>query len=257
MKTILVIREQDAFSRNLAGNGIEIINLPLIETKVAEDLSDFDEHLEKIEKYDGVFVTSRNAARITAEKLIKKKIVFGGKFYVLGTRSFEILKKLNLNLVFDETANTAREMLENIAPEDLKNKSFLFVRGEKSLRVVPDFLEKVASVEESIVYRTEKFMVEIGKKNELREKFENGEIAATCFFSPSQAETFLEQFGANVLHQTVIAVIGKTTAEYFNRQNVQVDFVSSKATAEDFAIELIEYLKEDLPAKDPKKEDEN
>ena len=232
MRKILIIREFDNFSQILAANEFEIINLPLIETVAIDDLSG----LETIENYDGVFLTSKQAAEIFKEKV---QTDFCGKVYVLGKRSYEILKDGNLNLHFDETANTAREMIENIAPNELNGKRFLFIRGEKSLRIVPDFLSKIASVDEAIVYETRNIAVEIDKINELREKFK---FTAVCFFSPSAAQSFIEQFGAEILHQTVIAAIGKTTAEFFETRDLRVNFVSSKATAENFAVELIEYL---------------
>jgi len=242
MKTILVIREYDYFSRILAESGFKIINLPLIETLPIKDLSDFEAKFEMFERYDGIFLTSAKAAEIFRAKLIEKKGNYCGKVYVLGRRSYEMLKGENLDLRFEESANTAREMLENIAPEDLKGKRFLFVRGEKSLRVVPDFLAQTATVDETIVYETREMAIEVGELKSLRENFEKGEIAAACFFSPSGAESFIKQFGAEITHQTIIAAIGKTTADYFERRNLSVGFISLKATAEDFAIELIDYL---------------
>lgn len=242
MNTILVIREFDDFSQILAESGFEIINLPLIETKRLEDLSEFEAKITAIENYDGVFLTSRHATEVFQAKLIERSINYRGKVYVLGRRSYEILKSENLDLVFIESANTAREMLEKISPEDLKNKKFLFVRGEKSLQIVPEFLENIAKVDEAVVYETQKITVGIDKINELREKFQKAEIDCACFFSPSAAESFIEQFGAEILHQTVIATIGKTTAEFFEKRNLKVGFVSSKAAADDFAKELIDYL---------------
>ncbi len=136
-------------------------------------------------------------------------------------------------------------MLEKIAPEELKNKHFLFVRGEKSLRIVPEFLGELAKVDEAVVYTTRKINVEADKINEIREKIETGEIAAACFFSPSGAENFTEQFGKDILHQTIIATIGKTTADFFETRNLRVEYVSSKSNAEDFAVELVEYLRKE------------
>ena len=245
MKTVLVIRKFDDFSRILAGNDFEIINLPLIETSAVNDLSDFDAKLENIEIYDGIFITSKNAARILAAKLREKNITFDGKVYVLGNSSFEILRDENLNLVYDESANTAREMLKNIAPNELKDKRFLFVRGAQSLRIVPEFLGELAKVDEAIVYETLKINIETDKINEIREKIETGAISAACFFSPSAAESFIEQFGAEITHQIKIATIGKTTADFFERRNLSADFISPKSNAEDFAAELIDYLRKE------------
>ncbi len=240
---ILVIREFDNFSRILTDNGFEIINLPLIEMNAIDDLSDFDAKLADVENYDGIFITSKNAARVLVDKMREKNIGYGGKVYVLGNSSFEILRNENLNLVYDESANTVREMLEKIAPHELKNKHFLFVSGEKSLRIVPEFLVETAKVDEAVVYETRKIKVETDKINEIREKIGNGEIVAACFFSPSGAAGFIEQFGAEITHQTKLATIGKTTAKFFEARNLTVNFVSSKSNAEDFAIELVGYLR--------------
>lgn len=242
MKTILVVREHDNFSRILAANNFEIINLPLIETLPIDDLSEFEMQLAAIENYDGVFLTSAKAAEIFRAKLVENKSNYCGRVHVLGKRSYEILKDGNLDLVFDGAANTAREMLEKIAPEDLRNKRFLFVRGEKSLQIVPDFLSKFAAVDEAIVYKTREVAVENDELKSLHEKFETGEIAAACFFSPSAAAIFIEQFDAEILHQTIIATIGKTTADYFAKRKLKVSFIASKATAEDFAVELIAFF---------------
>lgn len=243
---VLIIREFDEFSRILAESGFEIINLPLIETAALADLSGFNAQLETIENYDGIFLTSRSAARIFAERLREKKIDFTGKVYILGRRSFDLLKREKLDLVFDAGANTAREFLEKIPVKDLKNKRFLFIRGEKSLRVVPEFLEKIAEVRETIVYQTRRLEVGIEKIREIKTKFEQNEILSACFFSPSAAQGFLEQFGAEILHQIPIATIGKTTAEFLEKRNIEVDLISRKATAADFAAELIECLGKNL-----------
>lgn len=243
MPSVLVVRESDDFSRIIFEAGFSVINCPAIETAPLEDLSDFERRLEALENYNGVFLTSSPAARIFREKLRERNVRYGGKIYVLGKRSFDLLKNERLDLFFDETANTASEMLTKIAREDLREKRFLFVRGEQSLRVVPDSLREIARLDEATVYRTAKVQVADAEKTELCEKFASGEIVGACFFSPSAAESFIEQFGAKVLHQTCIATIGKTTAEFFERQNLKVGFVSPKVTAEDFAVGLVDYLR--------------
>jgi len=243
MRTILVVREFDNFSRILTENNLKVINCPTIEIVPLEDLSDFETKLDAIENYDGVFLTSANATEIFRTKMSASNVNFHGKIYVLGKRSFDLLNGENLDLVFDKTADTAQEMLESIRLDELKNKRFLFVRGEKSLRVVPEFLEKIASVDEAIVYRSSGVTIVDDKIKEIQAKSASGEIVGACFFSPSAAKNFLQQFGAGVLHRIKITVIGKTTAEFFERRDLKVDFAARRATTEDFAVELIEYLK--------------
>jgi len=245
MKRILVIRKFDEFSRILTKNGFEVINLPTIETKPLEDLSDFEAKLETIENYDGIFITSKVAARISAQKIDESGINFAGKVYVLGKLSFEILQSRNLNLVFFEDANTAAEMLEKISPGELKNKRFLFIRGEKSLETIRNFLTDFAVCDESIVYQNQMTHLGLDKILEISELFETSEIEAVCFFSPSIAESFFWSFGTERWRTAKVAAIGKTTADFFEKQNLTVDFVSPKATARDFAESLIEYLRKE------------
>lgn len=243
MKTVLVIRKFDEFSRILTEKKCEVINLPLIETKSIDNLSEFESKLANIKTYDGIFITSANAAKIFLAKLIEKNINYRGKIYILGRRSYEILKDENLSLVFHETANSAQEMLESISIEELQDKKFLYIRGEKSLRVVPDFLAQKATVDETAIYKTEKIVIDFSEVKNLREKFDKKEIACTCFFSPSAVENFIEQFSGEILHQTTIAVIGPTTANYFKGQGLKADFVSARSIVKDFAVELVKYLK--------------
>lgn len=238
MRTILVVRKFDNFSRILQEKGFSVINSPTIETVEVENLESLSAKIDA-KNYDGIFLTSQKATEI-AEREVFSKINYGGKVYVLGRKSFETLKDKDILLSFDETANTAREMLENIAPRELKDKKFLFIRGERSLETVKSFLKEIASIDEEIVYETRKIVIEDSLKNEIEAK--KGEIVCTSFFSPSGAESFLDQFGAEFLETTKIAVIGKTTAEFFAKQNLKADFIAKKATAEDFAVELTKYL---------------
>lgn len=243
MSSVLIVREFDGFSRLLAEAGFSVINCPTIKTVRLENTADFDWRISALEIYDGVFLTSAFATQVFCEKLRARKKDFNGKVYVFGKRSFDLLKDERLDLFFDKTANTAQEMLEKIAPGELTGKRFLYVRGETSLRVVPNFLKTKAFLDETIVYKTENVTVGIDKIKELDGKNKNGEIVCACFFSPSAAQSFIEQFGAAFLHQTKIAAIGKTTAEFIKQQNLTVDFIAPKATAKDFAVELTDYLR--------------
>lgn len=247
MRAVLVVRKFDNFSQILTKKEFSVINCPAIETVKTENSRGLSAMISD-GNYDGIFLTSRKATEIVCAEVFDKMHEFGGRIYVLGKSSFEMLRGKNFDVFFDETANTAREMLARIPPENVKNKRFLFVRGDKSLGAVADFLKNKATIDEAIVYETRRIAIDENLKNEIAAKLEIGKIAAACFFSPSGAESFLEQFGAENLHQTRIATIGKTTAEYFAGRNLKTDFTSSKANAEDFAIELTNYLKEFLAA---------
>lgn len=239
---VLVIRAKDKFSSILVERGLTVINLPLIKSEPLEDLSELEDCLEDIESFDGIFVTSANAARIVSRKLREMRKDFKGKFYVLGGKSNVIITDGGFKTFFSEQAATAEEMLKLIPDNEIRGKKILFPCGNRSLRIIPETLKDKAAVREIIVYKTSATEADEALSDKIKFKFEKREIAAACFFSPSGAESFIEQFGAEILHQTIIATIGKTTAEYFERRNFHVGFVSSKSNVENFAIELIEYL---------------
>ena len=242
---ILVIRAEDRFSSILIERGFSVVNLPLIKSEPLEDLSELKKCLEDIENFDGIFITSANAARIVSRKLREMRNDFSGKFFILGGKSSEIMKRCGIETFFVEQAATAEEMLELIPEIEISGKHFLYPCGDRSLRVIPETLKYKAKVREVVVYKTSSIKIDEKQSDKIRNKLEKKEFAAVCFFSPSGAESFLQQFGTDVLHQTVIAAIGKTTAEYFKRHNLNVGFISSKSDAKNFAAELAAHLKKD------------
>jgi uroporphyrinogen-III synthase len=247
MRAVLVVRKFDNFSRTLTANEFPVINCPSIETVRHENSRTLGAQISA-KNYDGIFLTSRRSAEILCEEAFDKNFAYGGRVYVLGKSSFEQLQGKNLDLFFRETANTAQELLALIPPADLLNKRFLFIRGDRSLGAIPDFLKDRAALDEAIVYETRRITIDGARRREIEAKLNTGEILAACFFSPSGAESFLEQFGAQSLHQTITATIGKTTADFLEQKGLKVDFMPTTASAEDFAVELIDYLKEILAA---------
>lgn len=244
MKTaVLIIRKSDRFSRILAENGFEIVNLPLIQTAPVEDLSELETKLETIENYDGLFFTSSKAAEVFLQSFAKRKFAGGGKVYILGGRTKTLFEKTDFEIAFRENANTAEEFINSFDESEFKNKRFLFLRGDKSLRTVPELLKNKAAVDEIIVYQTIEKLIEKNLTGEIREKLRRREIDWICFFSPSGVEKFVKNFGADLAENIKIAAIGATTAAKAAEKKMTVDFVSPKADAEVFAFGLVEYIK--------------
>lgn len=243
---ILVIREKDRFSSILIEQGFKITNFPTIKTVRLENVSELENVLERIESYDGIFITSFKAAEIFLDKFQEKDRNFKGKFYVLGKKSGDLLKAAGFEIFYDENAATAEEMLKAIPQSEIKGRKFLFPRGTRSLRVISEKLKNIATVREVVVYETA--ATEIAKKqsDKIKEKLENKIFAAVCFFSPSGVEEFLKRFEDFYQNNIKIAAIGKTTAKYAREKRLRVDFVSDKPTAEDYAFGLIEYLRKEI-----------
>ncbi|MDQ3322710.1 MAG: uroporphyrinogen-III synthase [Acidobacteriota bacterium] len=242
MSEILVIREKDVFTSILIEQGFSVTNFPVIKTEPLANLSELENFLAEIETFDGIFITSSKAAEIVSAKLKETEKHFNGKFYVLGKRSNDLLKKSDYETFFSEYATTAEELLKSIPEKELQSKKFLFPRGNRSLRVIPEKLENIAEVFETIVYQTTEIEIAEKKIIGIKEKFESGKIDAICFFSPSGVENFLKTFESISQGEIKIAVIGQTTAQCVEENNLRVDFISAKPIAKDFATGLTSYL---------------
>ncbi|HEV8593888.1 MAG TPA: uroporphyrinogen-III synthase [Pyrinomonadaceae bacterium] len=243
MKEVLVVRGEDEFSRTLMASGFLVINCPVIRTEPLEDLSDLENAVSRLDAIDGVFITSAAAAEIFARYANERLTEYHGRVFVLGQRSFDILKNTAADIVFVETANTAGDMLDAIAADNnLGGKRFLFVRGERSMLTIPEQLNGLADLEEAVVYRTVEIAISDEQKKDVRKKAERGEIAMACFFSPSGVESFVEQFGVDTLRLTRLAAIGETTADMLRGLVLNVDVVAKRAKSEHFAVDVLGHL---------------
>lgn len=245
---ILVVREFDKFSSLLAENDFKVINFPAIQTLPVEDLTKLKARIENLKNYDGLFFTSPKAAEVflqnsETQNFKTKAKEFRGKVYVLGNRTKVLFENTNFEVVFCERANTAEELINSFDDDEFIGKKFLFLCGDKSLRIVPELLKDRAVVDEIVVYRTIENPIGETLKDKISQKLSKNEITWICFFSPTGIESFVKMFGKFSLEKIKIAVIGTTTAKKAAENNLKSEFISPKANAEDFAFGLIDYIK--------------
>ena len=244
MPCILVIRPEDPFTAKLREAGFEVLNLDLIRTEPVSDLSDLDEKIGRIREYDGLLFTSPRAAEVFLQRIEKHGREFAGKIYVLGRRAKKIFEQAGFDTVYVPSANTAAELVGSFDISEFAGKRLLFVRGEKSMRIIPDLLGGVAEIDETIVYRTIESIPGEEIVGVVRERLTRGGIDWICFFSPSGIEGFMRLFDSQRPRTLRAATIGETTAQKARDAGFVVDFVSRRSNSEDFATDLIEYLSE-------------
>ena len=244
MRSVLVLRRRDEFSRTLESRGLPVINCHVIETEPIEDLTEFEKIIERIGDLDAIFLTSVSAANVLARYAETVRAGFQGRLIVLGRRSFDILKDTGLEIEFDERASSARELLDGLDIERFKGSRVLFIRGERSLRTIPERLGGIAEVEEAIVYRTKEIEIPGELKQRILRDLEDGEIAMACFFSPSGVESFERQIGLDQLAKVEIGSIGETTAVALRERGVQVGLIASISEGTVFAAEIVDRLQQ-------------
>ena len=236
-RVVLVLRGDDAFSGRLREAGIEAVNLELITTAPVDHLSSLRERLGDIENFDGFFFTSPMAASVFLKQSARQ---FGGKIYVLGERTKVIFENAGITVEYRADANTADELIAAFGDAEFAGKRLLFVRGDKSMRTIPEMLAGKATVEEVVVYRTVDISPDGAAISDIQKRLSAGEIDLVCFFSPSAVESFGRIFRRVDIKA---AAIGRTTARQARDAGIEVDFVSERANALDFADGLIAYIK--------------
>lgn len=240
---VLVLRGDDAFSAKLREHGCDVTNLALIEVRPVEDHSEIDDRLARIGDLDGLFFTSPYAAEIFLARLDSSAGVLSTNIYVLGERTKKVFGDAGIGVHYKSEANTAGEMIAAFGDAEFAGQRLLFVRGDKSVRTIPEMLAGKASVEELIVYRTIEILPDAATTDETKKGLESGEIDWLCFFSPSGVEAFCNLFGSHLPAVVKTAVIGQTTAAAVKQAGLNVELISQRANAEYFAAELIEYIR--------------
>ena len=237
---ILALREESEFSRELRDQGFEVFNLPMIETRRLSDLSQLRDHLAQIERFDHIFLTSRASAGVLADELTPELLSKLPPVHVLGDKAKEILEKHGVTVKYKESANTANELLDMVGESTFAGSNILFIRGEMSMRTIPERLGAAAQVEEVVVYETVDAPIE---NDEAVERLATGEVDWLCFFSPSAVESFASRDFANGGDRPKVAVIGTTTEQNARSHGLTVDFISERASAIEFARGLARHIK--------------
>lgn len=240
---VLVIRLDGHFTDLLRKSGCEVLNIELIRTEPVDDLGELVEAIKRVDQYDGIFFTSPVAAEIFLRQFKIEGRTYPGKVYVFGERAKAVLAGSGLNLVTDKTANTAQDLIEAFDETELTGKKFLFIRGDRSVRTIPEMLGDVAQIDELVVYRTCESEPGDDRVNIVRDRFKKEEVDWVCFFSPSGVESFMNIFGGENLAIVRGAAIGETTARRAREFGIRVEFISPRSNAEDFGTGLAAYIK--------------
>jgi len=243
MSHALVLRRHDRFSEILEEDGFTVVNLELIATEPLTDQSKLRDALSGPTRYDGFFVTSPAAASVMIEVLQSLGREHTGMVYVLGERSKKLFEDAGINVEFPPSANTADELIDEFSEAEFAGKRLCFVRGDRSIRTIPNRLQGKAEVDELIVYRTVESETDKEIADGIRSELDAGSFDWACFFSPSAVEAFYKLFGRHNVDRVKAASIGATTAERARQNGFDVEFISPQSNADDFAASFVDHVK--------------
>ena len=238
---VLVIRRSDIFSDILKDQGYDVVNLPLIKTEPLDASEEFTAALKRLNEYDGIFFTSPVAAEIVLEEAGRIKVDLSVKIYVLGDRCRSIFENGGVSVI-SRDVNTIEQFLDSFDENEFADGRFLYFRGTLSTGVITEKHRDKAEVDEITVYRTVEESPDAKTTEDVKNRLNEGKFDWICFFSPSAVHSFVHTFSVDAAVLLKAAAIGETTAKAAEQAGFDVKMTARKASAESFAMELLEHL---------------
>ena len=245
MKSVLVTRpkhQAESFVQELRKYNLDSIVFPTIEIRPASgwQIPDFSD-------YAGAFFTSPNSVRYFLERLKKeapdkleqlKKI----KVFAVGKTTATDLARYGIVTEPIPKVADAVNLMQEIGPEEVKGKSFLFLRGSLSLGIIPAAIAERGGICSSItVYENHPPDLEVTET--VKKMVDEGKISCLSFTSPSTAQNYFKAVGSTALPSGVlVAAIGNTTAKALKKLGVKVDVIPEYYDGPHFAKAIAEAL---------------
>jgi uroporphyrinogen-III synthase len=241
MKTVLITRSKDQSNTLVSalkkyGLGYELF--PTIEIIALTDWS-----LPDLSKYQGAFFTSVNSVRYFFSNLDDTQKAQAAdslnqlKVYAVGKKTAEALETFEVKPQPIPSRAYATDLMAMITPEEIRSKTYLFVRGSLSLGIIPSEINKFGGYcDQLTVYANQAPVVENSEKNRIKSMLESGKINCIIFTSPSTATNFFSLLELQQIPEFIkIASIGDTTSAALKDLHIDTDIMPSYSTAEGIA----------------------
>lgn len=251
------ISTDNTFSSTLKAEGIDIIEIPMININYPADTNALDDAFQKLskEEYDICVLSSPTAVEYfhaKAESLgIANAIRESVGFATIGAKSAAKLAEFGYRLTVPlphQNAGAAA-LLTTLRTFDIRNKRTLILQSQIGLVVLVRAFEMCgAIIDRQILYETTgPTLHDSARLMQAFEADESERLDVITFFSPSAVEYFvrtLAEMGASHLSSLpVLASIGETTAkeiELLLRRRPEI--VARKADQYSLAQDIIKYL---------------
>jgi uroporphyrinogen-III synthase len=243
-RKILITRDENSdneFAKILSEVGAETIFFPTISINDVEDHKDMDKVLSELSKYDGLLFTSVNAVKYFFERAEMFNVKYTGKIYSVGEKTKDKVESYGYDNSFIPGVYSAEGLIRSLPKDEIEGKSFLFPRGNISMKTLQDGLAKYAKVDEVEVYHNTLPNIDTEKGEHAISMIKNGEIDCISFFSPSSIKNFILLIPGFQQRDTKIAVIGETTRITANEYGLKVEIIPAESTSRSMADAVIKY----------------
>lgn len=252
-KHMVVTRTREQASElvaRLEEHGADCLEYPTLHMEPVEDYSALDQALQQIDSYQWLLFTSLNTVTWFFHHLWKSGMdarnLSGPKIAAVGRATAEKLLSYGLRADLVPEKFTGEGLAEALIKTGVKGNKILLPRALKAREILPEMLEGAeATVTVVPVYKN---VPPQGRKDELRERLENGSIDLVTFTSSSTVENFLTMVDASTeeeLHRLMapvaIAVIGPITAATVRKHGLKVDIQPEQYTIADMVNAIVAY----------------
>lgn len=216
--------------------GAHCIEIPTIKIAPPEDLSPLKKAIENIDQYDWLVLTSVNGVKFFFDTLFEMgrdvRCLGHLKFACIGPVTKERLK--DFGIVSDILPKTyqAESVVEAFSTVNIKDRKVLLPRAKKARTILPEELTRMgAQVKEVTAYET---LLDTGKKDELIDALNAGNIDAVTFTSSSTVSNFMNLLEGmdtdSLLKNVTIASIGPITSDTARNLGIATDIEAESFT---------------------------
>jgi uroporphyrinogen-III synthase len=245
MKTVLVTRprhQAESFVKELEQYGLSSAVFPTIEIRPVSGWQ-----VPCLACFEGVFFTSTNSVTFFMDQLMKEspgelENLQKLKVWAVGKSTAQLLDEYGIKTQPVPKIADAASLMEEIDSGEISGKTFLFLRGNLSLGIVPDIIGKRGGtcVELTVYENIPPSLEETGNVKKL---LDNGELSCLSFTSPSTAVNFFEAIGTTALPEGIlVAAIGTTTARALEKLGVRTDIIPEYFDSPNFAKAIAKAL---------------
>ncbi len=245
MKTVLVTRPKNqaaSFVKELEKYGLNSVVFPTIEIRPVSGWK-----VPDLSQFDGVFFTSPNSVSFFMEQLLREnpeelKNLQKLKVWAVGKTTAQDLGVHGVTTEPVPKISDAVTLMQEISSETIEGRTFLFLRGNLSLGIIPDVIGKRGGkCVEVTVY--ENIPPSLEETSKVKQLLDEGALSCLSFTSPSTAINFFEALDATALSPSVlVAAIGTTTASALTKLGVKVDVIPESFDSPGFAKAIAKAL---------------
>lgn len=221
--------------------GAEVLHLPLLSFVEPEDPEPLRQALRQLDSFDWLLFTSQNAVRFVLEQCRKMNMRIPSaenrklRVAAVGKATAEAATQEGVRVDHVASRSQGVALAEELRP--LTGKRVLLPRSDRGRPDLPHALRSAgAEVTEAVAYRT----VPTGPENQQAlDEICRGAIDVITLASPSALHSLSEVVGIeavrSIVHRTLLATIGPTTAAAIRESGLPVGVEASEASASGLA----------------------